>query len=64
MTILNQSEEEERTGKKEHVVFLMLQKDKVSRRKAQTIQKDEETGVDRKVCMGYFIHYQFSKFGG
>ncbi|XP_056591473.1 guanylate cyclase soluble subunit beta-2 [Triplophysa dalaica] len=48
MTILNQSEEEERTGKKEHVVFHMLQKEKVSRRKAQTIQKDEETGVDRK----------------
>lgn len=50
MTILNQSEEDERTGKKEHVVFHMLQKVKLSRRKAQTKQKDEETVVERKAC--------------
>ncbi|XP_016345432.1 guanylate cyclase soluble subunit beta-2 [Sinocyclocheilus anshuiensis] len=39
MTILNQSEEDERTGKKEHVVFHMVQKEKVTKRKAQPRQK-------------------------
>ncbi|XP_058885170.1 guanylate cyclase soluble subunit beta-2 [Acipenser ruthenus] len=33
MTILNQSEEEERTGQKEHVVFLVTQKKNVQKRK-------------------------------
>nr|XP_015219629.1 PREDICTED: guanylate cyclase soluble subunit beta-2-like [Lepisosteus oculatus] len=35
MTILNQSEEEERTGKKEHVVFLVIQKTHLVKRKAR-----------------------------
>ncbi|XP_066563688.1 guanylate cyclase soluble subunit beta-2 [Amia ocellicauda] len=36
MTILNQSEEEERTGKKEHVVFLVIQKSNIVKRKARS----------------------------
>ncbi|XP_065097208.1 guanylate cyclase soluble subunit beta-2 [Paramisgurnus dabryanus] len=48
MTILNQSEEDERTGKKEHVVFHMVQKDKVSRRKKDQKLKESDE-VDRKV---------------
>ncbi|XP_077059758.1 guanylate cyclase soluble subunit beta-2 [Siphateles boraxobius] len=41
MTILNQSEEDERTGKKEHVVFHMVQKEKVAKRKAQKGSEEE-----------------------
>ncbi|ROI16208.1 Guanylate cyclase soluble subunit beta-2, partial [Anabarilius grahami] len=42
MTILNQSEEDERTGKKEHVVFHMVQKEKVAKRKAQKGSEEEK----------------------
>uniref|UniRef100_A0A8C2JWK5 guanylate cyclase n=1 Tax=Cyprinus carpio TaxID=7962 RepID=A0A8C2JWK5_CYPCA len=51
MTILNQSEEDERTGKKEHVVFHMVQKEKVSKRKAQPRQKgsNEEIQAEKEV---------------
>ncbi|XP_685297.6 guanylate cyclase soluble subunit beta-2 isoform X3 [Danio rerio] len=45
MTILNQSEEDERTGKKEHVVFHMVQKEKVTKRKAQTRQNNSEEEI-------------------
>uniref|UniRef100_A0A8C1J8E3 guanylate cyclase n=1 Tax=Cyprinus carpio TaxID=7962 RepID=A0A8C1J8E3_CYPCA len=50
MTILNQSEEDERTGKKEHVVFHMVQKEKVSKRKAQPRQKgsNEEIQAEKE----------------
>lgn len=52
MTILNQSEEDERTGKKEHVVFHMVQKEKVTKRKAQPRQKgsNEEIQAEKEVC--------------
>ncbi|XP_051957076.1 guanylate cyclase soluble subunit beta-2 [Xyrauchen texanus] len=46
MTILNQTEEDERTGKKEHVVFHMLQKDKVSKRKSHPRQKVNEKEIE------------------
>ncbi|XP_067287599.1 guanylate cyclase soluble subunit beta-2 isoform X1 [Pseudorasbora parva] len=42
MTILNQSEEDERTGKKEHVVFLMVQKEKVAKRKPQKGSEEDK----------------------
>lgn len=45
MTILNQSEEDERTGKKEHVVFHMVQKEKVTKRKAQTRQNNSDEEI-------------------
>ncbi|XP_059393334.1 guanylate cyclase soluble subunit beta-2 [Carassius carassius] len=50
MTILNQSEEDERTGKKEHVVFHMVQKEKVSKKKAQPRQKcsNEEIQAEKQ----------------
>ncbi|KAK7127660.1 hypothetical protein R3I93_020290 [Phoxinus phoxinus] len=41
MTILNQSEEDERTGKKEHVVFHMVQKEKVAKKKPQKGSEEE-----------------------
>lgn len=52
MTILNQSEEDERTGKKEHVVFHMVQKENVSKKKAQPRQKggNEEIQAEKQVC--------------
>jgi len=49
MTILNQSEEDERTGKKEHVVFHMVQKEKVAKRKPQ-IGSEEEIQAEKEVC--------------
>lgn len=49
MTILNQSEEDERTGKKEHVVFHMVQKEKVAKRKAQK-GSEEEIQAEKEVC--------------
>lgn len=49
MTILNQSEEDERTGKKEHVVFHMVQKEKVAKRKHQK-GSEEEIQAEKKVC--------------
>lgn len=47
MTVINQSEEDERTGKKEHVVFHMVQKETVTKRKAQPRHKgdNEQTQV-------------------
>lgn len=52
MTILNQSEEDERTGKKEHVVFHMVQKEKVTKSKAHPKQKgsNEEIQAEKEVC--------------
>ncbi|KAG1949769.1 guanylate cyclase soluble subunit beta-1 [Pimephales promelas] len=47
MTILNQSEEDERTGKKEHVVFHMVQKEKVAKRKPQ-IGSEEEIQAEKE----------------
>uniref|UniRef100_A0A8C8CQS1 guanylate cyclase n=1 Tax=Oncorhynchus tshawytscha TaxID=74940 RepID=A0A8C8CQS1_ONCTS len=53
MTILNQSEEDERTGKKEHVVFLVSQRSRGSKRdfrpqreKKEVTKEDEE--IDRR----------------
>ncbi|XP_036401399.1 guanylate cyclase soluble subunit beta-2 [Megalops cyprinoides] len=50
MTILNQSEEDERTGKKEHVVFLIIQKTRGARRRPQHARRIGEAGRedDRK----------------
>ncbi len=58
MTILNQSEEDERTGKKEHVVFHMVQKEKVTQKKAQPRQKcsNEEIQAEKEVCTGSTLH--------
>ncbi|XP_043107603.1 guanylate cyclase soluble subunit beta-2 [Puntigrus tetrazona] len=48
MTILNQSEEDERTGKKEHVVFHMVQKEKVAKRRAQGPRQKEEMQAEKE----------------
>ncbi|TRY92055.1 hypothetical protein DNTS_034077 [Danionella cerebrum] len=53
MTILNQSEEDERTGKKEHVVFQMELKEKNTKRKVQPKENgsDEEMKEDKEEMM-------------
>lgn len=51
MTVLNQSEEIERTGKKEHVVFLVVQRPNQAQRRPQPsdgqskVQKEEAKKV-------------------
>ena len=51
MTILNQSEEDERTGKKEHVVFLVSQRPLKSKKNPQPekTSTDEEIVRDKEV---------------
>lgn len=52
MTVLNQSEENERTGKKEHVVFLVIQRPKQIRKRAEPcdgqvqVQEEDVDEVD------------------
>lgn len=59
MTILNQSEEDERTGKKEHVFFRVSQRSRGSNRdfrpqreNKEVTKEDEE--IDRRVRSSFF----------
>lgn len=45
MTVLNQSEEVERTGKKEHVVFLVKQTNQAHKTRDQDQSSDRGVGV-------------------
>uniref|UniRef100_A0A673L6V4 guanylate cyclase n=1 Tax=Sinocyclocheilus rhinocerous TaxID=307959 RepID=A0A673L6V4_9TELE len=52
MTILNQSEEDERTGKKEHVVFHLVQNEKVTKRKdkEETMKRMKARYASLQLC--------------
>ena len=54
MTVLNQSEEDERTGKKEHVVFLVKQTKQARRTTNESHSSAREVGAwPVSVCMSY-----------
>lgn len=57
MTILNQSEENEHTGKKEHVVFLVVQMMNKPKKRSQQTGSDNSADIeDRKVCGQFVFH--------
>uniref|UniRef100_A0A8C8LSB1 guanylate cyclase n=1 Tax=Oncorhynchus tshawytscha TaxID=74940 RepID=A0A8C8LSB1_ONCTS len=73
MTILNQSEKDERTGKKEHVVFLVSQRSRGSKRdfrpqrEIKEVTKEDEE-IDRRLwmeeqafCNAFPFHIVFDK---
>lgn len=54
MVVVNQSEEDERTGKKEHVVFMVKQTTQASETKHQDQSCHSEVGVCDSMCIVCF----------
>lgn len=59
MVVLNQSEDDKRTGKKEHVVFLVKQINKAFKTGDQDDSNDRGVGDCRFLCMVSFYMYMY-----
>lgn len=63
MVVLNQSEEDERTGKKEHVVFLVKQTNQAGKPTDQVVPSQRGVSVrgwmmwSVSVCTGYTVSF-------
>lgn len=59
LVVLNQSEDGKRTGKKEHVVFLVKQNNKAFKTGDQGDSSDKGVGHCRWMCMVSFYMYMY-----